>query len=115
MLSTIGFSHPIQDNFDDLATRKSPLAIQYCFRRTEKITVFSASRLNYHWTKYFLPDARKVKSCPAVTLRVVIVELLLFRMANEKEKRKDNVKTTFALTPSHYTTSRQLFYNKCVK
>lgn len=115
MLSTIGFSHLIQDNFDVLATRKSPLAIQHCFRRREKITMFSAIRLKCHWTKLFLPNARKVTSCPALTLGVIIVELLLFRMTNEKEKRKDNIKTTFALTPSHYTKSRQGFYNMCVK
>lgn len=88
MPSIIGFHHPTQGNFDVPATRKSPPGIQHCFRRKEKEKIFSAIRLKYNWHKRFLPNARNVKSCPAVTRGVIIVELSLFRMANEKEKKK---------------------------
>ena len=64
----------------------------------EKKKIFSDIRLKYNWHKRFLPNARNVKSCPAVTQGVIIVELSLFRIANEKEKRKDNIKITFVLT-----------------
>ena len=96
------FQHVCVPTWLDKDRSISTLLARFCrygLLRSKKI--FSAIRLKYNWHKRFLPNARNVKSCPAVTLGVIIVELSLFRMANEKEKRKDNIKITFVWTPSH--------------